>query len=103
MKSPLHDLAIVLPSLDPDEKFDRVVEGLVNRGFQHLVIVDDGSAPEKQKHFEKAAAYPQCTVLRHEVNKGKGRALRDAFAYVAEKLPQLAGVITIDGDGQHLL
>ena len=103
MKSPLRDLAIVLPSLDPDEKFDRVVEGLVNRGFQHLVIVDDGSAPEKQKHFEKAAAYPQCTVLRHEVNKGKGRALRDAFAYVAEKLPQLAGVITIDGDGQHLL
>ena len=102
MKSPLRDLAIVLPSLDPDEKFDRVVEGLVNRGFQHLVIVDDGSAPEKQKHFEKAAAYPQCTVLRHEVNKGKGRALKTAFAYVREHLPELSGVITIDGDGQHL-
>ena len=103
MKSPLRDLAIVLPSLDPDEKFDRVVEGLVNRGFQHLVIVDDGSAPEKQKHFEKAAAYPQCTVLHHGVNRGKGRALKTAFDHVRRELPELEGVITIDGDGQHLL
>ena len=28
-------LAIVLPSLDPDNKFDRVVEELVNTGFSH--------------------------------------------------------------------
>ena len=103
MKSPLRDLAIVLPSLDPDEKFDRVVQGLAERGFRHLVIVDDGSAPEKQTHFEKAAALPGCTVLHHERNMGKGCALKNAFAYVLRELPELDGVITIDGDGQHLL
>ena len=98
----LRDLAIVLPSLDPDDKFDAVVAGLAERGFQHIVIVDDGSGAERQCHFEKAAAYPCCRVLHHGVNKGKGRALKTAFAYVLEELPRVRGVITIDGDGQHL-
>lgn len=96
------EVAIVLPSLDPDEKFSRVVEGLVESGFQHIVIVDDGSDAAHQIWFDKAAAYPQCTVIHHGVNKGKGRALKTAFRYVLEQLPQMKGVITIDGDGQHL-
>ena len=95
-------LAIILPSLDPDKKFDRVVEELVNCGFAHIVIVDDGTGPEGQSHFEKAAAFPGCTVLHHEGNKGKGRALKTAFRYVLDELPDTNGVITIDGDGQHL-
>ena len=95
--------AIVLPSLDPDGKFARVVDGLVEAGFAHIVIVDDGSAPERRRFFEAASEKPGCTVLTHEVNRGKGRALKTAFSYVSEHLPELAGVITIDGDGQHLL
>lgn len=98
----LESLAIVLPSLDPDDKFDRVVKGLADRGFAHIVIVDDGTGPEGQRHFEAAAAIPGVTVLRHERNRGKGCALKTAFAYVLRELPQLRGVITIDGDGQHL-
>ena len=98
----LNSLAIVLPSLDPDQKFLTVVEGLVEKGFAHIVIVDDGSGDERQVWFEKAAAFPQCAVIHHGVNRGKGRALKTAFAYVLEKLPEMQGVITIDGDGQHL-
>ena len=30
----LEQLAIILPSLDPDYKFDKVVEGLVQAGMQ---------------------------------------------------------------------
>lgn len=96
-------MAIVLPSLDPDEKFGAVVDGLIAGGFRHIVVVDDGSRPEKQVWFEHAAAYPQCAVLHHEVNKGKGRALKTAFRYVLDRLPEVEGVITIDGDGQHLV
>ena len=96
-------LAIILPSLDPDDKFDSVVEGLVDNGFQHILIVDDGSDASHQIHFEKAERFPACTVLHHGVNKGKGRALKTAFAFVREQLPQTKGVITIDGDGQHLI
>ncbi|MCR5575954.1 MAG: bifunctional glycosyltransferase family 2/GtrA family protein [Oscillospiraceae bacterium] len=93
----------MLPSLDPDEKFARVVDGLVREGFAHIVIVDDGSSAEARRFFEEAAEKPGCTVLTHPVNMGKGRALKTAFSYVAENLPELKGVITIDGDGQHLL
>lgn len=95
-------LAIVLPSLDPDEKFDRVVEGLTQRGFSTIVIVDDGTGPQGQEHFTRAESLPGVTVLHHEVNRGKGRALKTAFSYVLEQLPRAEGVITIDGDGQHL-
>ena len=97
------DLAIVLPSLDPDEKLVRVVDGLLEQGFAHIVIVDDGSAEAHQRYFAEAEAHPQCTVLHHGVNKGKGRALKTAFRHVLEELPGLCGVITIDGDGQHLV
>ena len=95
-------MAIVLPSLDPDKKFEKVIEGLTREGFRHIVIVDDGSSAERKRFFDEAAKRPGCTVLSHEVNRGKGRALKTAFGYVREELPELRGVITIDGDGQHL-
>ena len=95
--------AVVLPSLDPDYKFRAVVDGLVEGGFQHIVIVDDGSDEAHRSFFDEAARYPACRVLRHPVNLGKGRALKDAFRYVLDELPEAQGVITIDGDGQHLL
>lgn len=103
MKNYKTDVTIILPSLDPDEKFLNVVTGLVREGFEDIVIVNDGSKAENLPWFERAAEMPGCTVLTHEVNKGKGRALKTAFEYVNENRPHSQGVVTIDGDGQHLL
>ncbi len=100
--TPREDIWVVLPSLNPSESFDRVVDGVLAAGFRHLLIVDDGSRPENKAHFERAAAYPECTVLTHEVNRGKGAALKTAFAYLADNCPEAYGAVTIDGDGQHL-
>ena len=77
---------IVLPSLNPNEKFDRVVDGLREAGFRKIVIVDDGSDAEHQDHFSRAEAFPECTLVRHAVNKGKGRALKDGFIEVMRKI-----------------
>ena len=96
------ELAIILPSLDPDKKLCGVIDGLIAEGFEHIVIVDDGSDAAHQAPFEYAAGFPQCHILRHEVNKGKGRGLKDAFRYVLDEMPDIRGVVTIDGDGQHL-
>lgn len=96
-------VAVILPSLDPDKKFMDVVNGLVGYGFENIIIVDDGSCAEKKHWFDEAENCKGCTVLHHEVNKGKGRALKTAFTYVKNKLPDVRGVVTIDGDGQHLL
>lgn len=95
-------LAIVLPSLDPDPKFTGVVDRLVEKGFENIVIVDDGSDADHQHFFEEADKCRQTHVIHHGVNKGKGRGLKTAISYVSEKLPDVKGVITIDGDGQHL-
>ena len=96
------NVTIVLPSLNPDEKMIRTVEGILAEGFTDIVVVDDGSAEEYKKPFETVAAMDGVTVLTHEVNKGKGRAMKTAFAYIAENRPESAGVVTVDGDGQHL-
>lgn len=96
-------LAIVLPSLNPDHKFKSVVDGLIENGFKNIVIVDDGSDDAHRHWFDEAEEHPQCHVLHHEGNRGKGRALKTAFSYVLENQPETEGVVTIDGDGQHLL
>ena len=99
----LRSVAVVLPSLNPDHRFRAVVDGLLGAGFEHIVVVNDGSDEAHRRWFDELGEFEQCRVLVHEVNKGKGRALKDAFAYVHEQLPELRGVVTIDGDGQHLL
>lgn len=100
----LNSLAIILPSLNPDKKFLGVVDGLCEQGFKHIVVIDDGSDEEHQEFFSSAkTAHPEIHVLHHEVNRGKGRGLKTAFEYVEKELPEAKGVITIDGDGQHLV
>ncbi len=97
----LNDIAIVIPSLNPDEKFTRVVDGMIAAGFSRFVLVDDGSDAEHKPPFKNAMATGLCTLLVHEINMGKGQALKDAFKYVYENFPEIDAVITIDGDGQH--
>jgi len=97
----LRDIAVIIPSLNPDEKFTRTVDGMISAGFSRFVLVDDGSNKEHKGPFEALKDNPMCTVLVHKVNQGKGQALKDAFMFVYEKLPEIEAVITIDGDGQH--
>ncbi|MBQ7954340.1 MAG: bifunctional glycosyltransferase family 2/GtrA family protein [Lachnospiraceae bacterium] len=95
------NVTIVLPSLNPDEKLNMVVDNLLSEGFNDIVIINDGSDKEHLAPFKEAAAHPQVTLLTHEVNCGKGRALKTAFSYIIENRPDIAGVVTVDGDNQH--
>ncbi len=95
-------VTVVLPSLNPSDKFDAVVDGLIEAGFKRIVIVDDGSRQENKAHFQRASSFPGVKVLTHEVNRGKGAALKTAFAWIMENCPDSTGAVTIDGDGQHL-
>ncbi len=94
--------AAVLPSLKPTEKLDGVIDGLIAAGFGCIVVVDDGSGEDYEARFDAIETLPQCVVLRHEVNRGKGAALRTAFEYLMRARPEILGAVTADGDGQHL-
>lgn len=91
----------IIPSLNPDEKLMQVVTGLQAEGFTDIVLVNDGSSAQHLAPFQEAAALPGVTVLTHEVNKGKGRAMKTAFAWCMENRPGVDGVVTVDGDNQH--
>lgn len=93
---------VVLPSYNPDEKMVETVKGLRSEGFDDIVVVDDGSLAEKKKFFEEAAVFDGVEVLTHEENKGKGRAMKTAFEYIERNRSGISGVVTVDGDGQHL-
>ena len=98
----LSKVSVVLPSLDPDEKLTAVIDGLLEYGFTHIILVNDGSKQENLHYFENAAAqHPEITLLHHEVNRGKGAALKTAFTWFLENRPDSVGVVTVDGDNQH--
>lgn len=93
---------VILPSLNPDEKMVNTVKGLLSEGFNDIVVVDDGSAEGHKKYFEEVRGLEGVEVLTHEVNKGKGRAMKTAFEYIVKNRNDISGVVTVDGDGQHL-
>ena len=98
----LSKITVVLPSLDPDEKLNAVIDGLLEYGFSDIILVNDGSKPENLHYFEDAAAaHPEIHLLHHEVNRGKGAALKNAFGWFLENRPEGLGVVTVDGDNQH--
>ena len=98
----LSKISVILPSLDPDEKLVAVVDGLLEYGFTDIILINDGSKPENLHYFlDLAAQHPQIHLLHHEVNKGKGAALKNGFRYFLENRPEGYGVVTVDGDNQH--
>ena len=99
--SDLSGISVVLPSLNPDEKLLAVIDGLLQYGFTDIILVNDGSAAENLHYFETAATHPEVHLLHHEVNRGKGAALKTAFAWFLENRPDAVGVVTVDGDNQH--
>lgn len=96
----LQDVKVIIPALNPDEKLIGLLEGLKEQGFLPPLVVNDGSSPEYEKYFKIAEEKYHCTILKHEKNKGKGRALKTAFAYVLQE-NTCDYAVTIDADGQH--
>lgn len=95
------DIVIIIPSYKPDNKLIDVVNGVLAKGFCDVVIVNDGSGEEYDHIFSKATAPKECTLLSHDVNRGKGCAMKTAYEYCIQHRPNAIGVITVDGDNQH--
>ena len=97
-----HDFAIVIPSLNPDKGLPGYVASLRAITDTPIVLVDDGSREELKHIFQQCVAdVADVSLLVHDVNKGKGRALKTAFAHLLDTMPGLKGCVTCDSDGQH--
>jgi glycosyltransferase involved in cell wall biosynthesis len=88
-------VAAAIPALDAAATIETVVRA-ARRQLAEVLVVDDGSRDATAARARAAGA----RVVAHGRNRGKGAALRTAFAELFA-----AGhdaVVTLDADGQHL-
>ena len=95
---------IVIPSYEPDGRLISLLEDLDSKGMGPVIIVNDGSSEEYDPIFKQAEALITKRggkFIAYRPNRGKGRALKTAFSYIAENMPDALGCVTADSDGQH--
>ena len=87
---------VVVPCKDLEGAVGRLV-GAVRAVDASLdvLVVDDGSQDATGREAREAGA----AVVRHEVNRGKGAALKTGFDYAAAH--GYDAIVTMDGDLQH--
>jgi len=87
-------IAVAIPAFEAAAAVGVVVRRTAAMGFE-VVVIDDGSR-DGTGDAARACGVP---VLTHDVNLGKGRALKTAFQYLFAR--GFEAVVTIDADGQH--
>ena len=91
--------ALIIPAYKPDEKLLGLLKQFEGNDAFAPVVVDDGSGADYRAIFDALPA--GVTLLRHPQNRGKGAALKTAFAHVLAHMPQCDQAVTADADGQH--
>jgi glycosyltransferase involved in cell wall biosynthesis len=95
-------LCFVVPAFQAEKSIAAVVRGLLDGARRagnwtepSVVVVDDGSTDATAESARDAGA----EVLRHPVNRGKGRALLTGFRAAFDRGARAA--VSVDADGQH--
>ena len=76
---------VIIPAYKPAKSLISLVKEL-GEYFSGIVVVDDGGGDEYKVIFDSLSAFDFCTVLHHEVNRGKGAALKTGLGYVISNL-----------------
>ena len=85
---------VLIPALNEQATIRDVVLGVIDHGFD-VVVINDGSG-DNTAEFARAAG---ATVLNLRVNLGVGGALRCGFRYAVNN--GYRSVVQCDADGQH--
>jgi len=77
---------IVIPAYEPDIRLIQVVQDITLKlPKARIIVVNDGSGPRYDDFYDETALFG-ATVLKHPINKGKGAALKTAFAHIQEEV-----------------
>ena len=88
----------VIPAYQPDGKLPCLAQELKQQGFQ-VLIVDDGSGAAYAGIFREAEKAAR--VVSYPVNRGKGYALKTAYACLRGMAGDGGRIVTLDCDGPH--
>ena len=93
------NIVVLIPVYDPNEEImDKFLEKLTKR-FENIVFINDGCNQKHDKYMKKIAKkYP---VVKHYVNLGKGRGLKNGINYILNNYLDAKVIVTADCDGQH--
>ena len=97
------NICILIPSFNPDGNLPKLIKEISQYKWNKIIVVDDGSSPATKKIFHDISKNFEITVLSHEVNKGKGEALKTGIEYIKHHVNTSHGFVTVDADGQHLV
>lgn len=96
----MNQVVITIPAFEPEQHLVELVHRLESN-FCDIVVVDDGSRTAGAV-FDDLRKIEGVIVLSHDSNRGKGAALKTAFAEILRRFPDAVGTVTVDADGQHL-
>jgi len=87
-------ILIIVPCFNEDHAIPELLRQIAAAGFQHSLVVDDGSADRTYEVARKQSA-----TVRLMINLGIGGAVQTGIKYAARNGYDLCA--QIDGDGQH--
>ena len=96
----MDNIFIIIPTLDPDEEIMLKFVKQLKKDFNNILVVNDGSKAVFDSFFKDLEKLG-VIVLKHYVNLGKGRGIKNAFNYILNNYPDIEGCVTCDSDGQH--
>lgn len=86
-------IIILIPAYEPTKQFIELLKKLKKEKL-NTVVVNDGSDNTYDEIFNKAKDY--ATILKHDTNKGKGRALKTGIEYINKKYKKYNIPISMD-------
>jgi glycosyltransferase involved in cell wall biosynthesis len=89
---------VLIPAFNPDEKLLSLLNEL-RPVFKCIVIVNDGSI--QGNNILESISDGDVHVLKHDVNRGKGAALKTGMKWILKNIKDCSAVVTADADGQH--
>ncbi len=92
---------VLIPSYEPGNTLIDLVKKLELRGFLKILIVNDGSSASCAWVYNTVSLETSAVVVTHEVNKGKGHAIKTGLTWYLSNCHGFDGVVTADSDGQH--
>ena len=100
MQDEVLNLTIIIPVYNPDERLIGVVDGLVEKGFRDIIVVNDGSDTEHQDVLKSIES--KCTLIHHKNKRGREKAVATAAAFcMANRQNTVGAIIAKDDKGQR--
>lgn len=87
----------IIPAFNEEENIEEVILRLKKHENVSIIVIDDGSTDSTPEIVKRLGVI----LVRHEMNKGKGEAIKTGFGYILKNYPKAKYIVLIDADMQY--